>query len=777
MQPDKINIGASTGSPSAPIATDRPRGRPNGDAGVSLPVVPTDPVTGIRHSRAGRWRAYSLTLVHLAMIGHVLHWLWAGSTLTPIEPSEAMETIRHGEINMGFLFFAAALAATLILGRWVCGWGCHLIAYQDLTLWLLKKLRLRPKPFRSRFFIYIPLVVAAGWMFILPLADRLWRSFEGHPSPAFTWHLARTGFWDTFPGVTFSILSVLVCGVAIIYFLGPKAFCTFACPYGAFFGLTDKFAPGRIRVTDACQQCGHCTAVCTSNVRVAEEVKLYQMVVDPGCMKCLDCVQVCPNDALYYGFGRPSLGARPAAPRKKVRYDLTLAEELLALVIFLVSLFTVNGLYGQFPFLLSLGVACVMTLLFAKGLRVLYARDVLLQRLRLKVAGRIQPLGRAYLVGMLLLLALTAHSAVWRYHDFLGKWAFDHSPPELVNWQYDSRLDERATVEQQAHVAAGVRHLEACERWGLFRAAENDLQLARLYLFTENRNKAAGLIRTTLESYPDKPDLWLELAQVETLLGRDEKAREAYESAIALESAERETLTRKAGPLPHPLSSRIWTEWGVFQGRQGDTDAAVASLTDAIRYDPGDAGPRIALAELQISLADVDAARNTLLQALRAISDWRGLTDRLSKLRLLPQDHNAAVADYRAAIDEHADTVVLHHNLAHAYTVLLDYPTAVEQYRRALEIAPESLEVRADLGAVLFILKDFAGAVREYALIHKEEPANVEASFRFAFTLLQVNRPEDAIPVLRQVAEEGDPSQRRTARGLLSQLTSTQPAD
>ena len=33
------------------------------------------------------------------------------------------------------------------------------------------------------------------------------------------------------------------------------------------------------------------------------------MVVDPGCMKCMDCVSVCPNDALYFGFGKPTLMA------------------------------------------------------------------------------------------------------------------------------------------------------------------------------------------------------------------------------------------------------------------------------------------------------------------------------------------------------------------------------------------------------------------------------------------------------------------------------------
>ena len=45
------------------------------------------------------------------------------------------------------------------------------------------------------------------------------------------------------------------------------------------------------------------------------------MVVDPGCMKCLDCVSVCPMNALYFGLGKPSLfaGAKPAARSRAAR--------------------------------------------------------------------------------------------------------------------------------------------------------------------------------------------------------------------------------------------------------------------------------------------------------------------------------------------------------------------------------------------------------------------------------------------------------------------------
>ena len=196
-----------------------------------------------------------------------------------------MYTLQNGFVNAGFIFFSLAILATLIFGRFVCGWGCHILALQDLCGWLLKKMGLHPTPFRSRLLVYVPLG-AALYMFVWPVAYRLFWN-PGHEAviPKFTNHLVTTNFWQTFPSVAVAIPFLFVCGFVTVYFLGQKGFCTYACPYGGFFGLADKFSPGKIRVTPACNQCGHCTATCTSNVLVHAEVKQYGMVVDPGCMR------------------------------------------------------------------------------------------------------------------------------------------------------------------------------------------------------------------------------------------------------------------------------------------------------------------------------------------------------------------------------------------------------------------------------------------------------------------------------------------------------------
>ena len=436
---------------------------------MSLPVLADHGPRGtIRQSRSGKRRAIVLAVVQGLIILHIVLWYsgaFGGRTTTPIEPSESMEFVKSGIINAGLVFFLLALLSTMILGRWFCGWGCHIVLLQDLCGWMMKKCGVRPKPFRSRLLMLVPLLLAL-YMFIWPAVHRwgllpldLWMTqqwgadhwavssirssfgFFGVPlGQALTTWQARTelvgdDFWATFPGVMMAVPFLLVCGFATVYFLGAKGFCTYGCPYGGFFAPLDKFAAGRIRVTDDCEQCGHCTAVCTSNVRVHDEVREYGMVVDPGCMKCLDCVSVCPNDALYYGFGRPSLARgepKHAAPPRK--FDLTWAEEIGLAVVFVVAFFSLRGSVVSLPLLFAAGAAGVATFLVFKLWRLVRDENVNLHRHRLKYRGSWQTSGLVFGFLAVLTAGLLVHSAAVN----LVYVAADHhdrqvtTPPQLV---------------------------------------------------------------------------------------------------------------------------------------------------------------------------------------------------------------------------------------------------------------------------------------------------------------------------------------------------------
>ncbi|MBK7875615.1 MAG: tetratricopeptide repeat protein [Planctomycetes bacterium] len=269
-----------------------------------------EPGTRIRRSRVGKWRALVLVLVNAAIVAHFVQWYLHGSTVAPIEPSEGMQFAKEGVINPGLIFFLVMILSTLVVGRWFCGWACHIVAVQDLAAWILKKLRLKPRHVDLGVLGWVPWL-AFVYMFLAPI---VWRLLQGMGLEEPTVQLMTESFWATFPNWLTALLTLLLAGMAIVWFLGSKGFCYYGCPYGGIFGVVDQLAPGRIRVTDACSGCGHCTAVCTSNVKVHQEVRDWKMVVDAGCMKCMDCVSVCPNDALYVGFGTPALFATRRTP-------------------------------------------------------------------------------------------------------------------------------------------------------------------------------------------------------------------------------------------------------------------------------------------------------------------------------------------------------------------------------------------------------------------------------------------------------------------------------
>lgn len=434
---------------------------------TSLPVLANSPApkATIADSRASRWRAAALIALNLLMIAHVIQWWLMGRTISPIEPSEAMYTLQRGMINAGFIFFSLAILATLIFGRFICGWGCHVLALQDFCAWLLKKIGLKPKPFRSRLLVFVPLIVAL-YMFVYPTAVRLFAAPPGEPLiPQWTNHLVTENFWATFPPVAVAIPFLFICGFMTVYFLGQKGFCTYACPYGGFFSLADKVAPGRIRVTDACHSCGHCTAVCTSNVVVHAEVKQYGMVVDPGCMKCMDCVSVCPNDALYFGFGKPSVGTKKTLAKN---YSLTWTEEIIGAVVFAAAFFAVWDAYQLIPMLMALGIATVTTFLALRVFRMLTASSVSFYRFNLKSAGRIQKAGWMFLSFAVSWIGFNAHSGYVHYHESRGTLAFQNIriPDELALARKNPAQWLSATDKQ--NIADTKRHLETAAGAGLF---------------------------------------------------------------------------------------------------------------------------------------------------------------------------------------------------------------------------------------------------------------------------------------------------------------------
>jgi tetratricopeptide (TPR) repeat protein/polyferredoxin len=571
---------------------------------VPLPVLSNAPIPEgpIRRSRASRWRAAALIALNVLMILHVVQWRVTGRTISPIEPSESMYTLQNGFINAGFIFFTLAILATLVFGRFVCGWGCHVLALQDFCGWLMKKLGVTPKPFRSRLLVFVPLL-AALYMFVWPTALRFFTKPKGAPLlPPFTSHLVTSDFWATFPPVAVAVPFLFICGFMTVYFLGSKGFCTYACPYGGFFVLADKVAPGRIRVTDACNQCGHCTAVCTSNVLVHAEVKAYGAVVDPGCMKCMDCVSVCPNDALYFGFGKPSVAVPKQAP---TRHSLTWGEEVAALFVFAASFWAAWDVYQLVPMLMALGAAAITTFLALTTAKMLRARDLSFHRFDLKAAGRVRGAGWGFAAFALLWIGVNAHSGWVRHHETAGARAFQavQVPDELALAR--ANPDAWLSPADRRNIASGKRHLHAAREAGLFVNSDALPKLAWLEYLSGNPGEAVDLLGTAAEHQRGGRALSLYYrGAILNRLGRHQEALASLDQALAersdlvLAREERGESLWQLGRAPEAVAA--WTDAVASNGSLvlannllagaavalGRPEAAIAHEIRADRYTP-----------------------------------------------------------------------------------------------------------------------------------------------------------------------------------------------
>lgn len=500
---------------------------------VELPVLGVKGTAGaIARSKNGPWRAAVLAAVNLLMLAHIAQWLMMGTTLSPIEPSEAMYTLQRGAVNAGFIFFSLAIIATLVFGRFVCGWGCHILALQDLCAWMMKKIGITPRPFRSRLLVFVPLI-AALYMFVWPTALRALAGPPNQPViPPFTNQLITTEFWATFPPIAVAIPFLFICGFMTVYFLGSKGFCTYGCPYGGFFSVADKIAPGRIRVTDACNQCGHCTAVCTSNVTVHAEVKQYGAVVDPGCMKCMDCVSVCPNDALYFGWGKPAVAV---SKKLKSNYSLTWPEEIFAAAVFLVSLAAVWDAYQLIPMLMALGIAPVTAYLAVRILKLFRSADLSFLRYNLKAGGKIKTAGWMFLALSLAWIGLNAHTGFIRYNELFGTRAFEmiRIPDELALARPNP--DPWLGTSDRARIAEGRAYLQTAIRFGLFTNADALPKLAWTEYLSGNTDRALELLdRAALHQTGERKALSLYYrGAILNRVGRYDEALVSLDRALA----------------------------------------------------------------------------------------------------------------------------------------------------------------------------------------------------------------------------------------------------
>ena len=194
-----------------------------------------------------------------------------------------------GPLYRGAGFFMPILfgVTVLIVGPAWCSHLCYIGAWDNK---LARKRR--PSKRSGRWKPWLRVATLA----IVVCAALLLRGF-GVPSPV-----------AAVCGLTFGLV-----GVSLMLFwsrrTGTMAHCSWFCPMGLVAATLGRLSPHRIRLSDACVDCGSCTRACRFDALSRQDIKNRK----PGfsCTLCGDCLGSCKPSAIEYRL----LGLSPPIAR------------------------------------------------------------------------------------------------------------------------------------------------------------------------------------------------------------------------------------------------------------------------------------------------------------------------------------------------------------------------------------------------------------------------------------------------------------------------------
>ncbi len=221
--------------------------------------------------------------------------------------------------------FMIVLLLTLLTGRTYCSFICPLGIGQDLFSRIGGKVKKKFRRFGFKkphtVIRYAVLVLTLGtaifWgLYLVTLLDPYsifgrFMTFLGEPvilliNNMLTWLLGKFDVYTlhhvdirAFNPATYAVPVAFFLLVGVLSFIKGRLYCNMICPVGTLLGLVSKVSIFRVKFIESkCTRCGRCSLRCKSSC-----IDFLNYNIDVSrCVNCFNCIDVCPEKALSYGF-------------------------------------------------------------------------------------------------------------------------------------------------------------------------------------------------------------------------------------------------------------------------------------------------------------------------------------------------------------------------------------------------------------------------------------------------------------------------------------------